>query len=159
MFPGFRGALRFWRRHPAIFKMRHPRCAAQDKKLSVNAYVARTLSLGDRALAAEFQEVACEVKTVEAERIGGAYADTASSLSIVCSRIGGIAVGQARSLQRVKLTKSALPLAVDLLANELTEKLPADLDGLNSSLDRLRACLDEAHAYVSAVVVRTGLLC
>ena len=41
-------------------------------KLDVVAYVARHLTLGDRStsLAQEFQQVPCEVRTVEVERLG-----------------------------------------------------------------------------------------
>ena len=43
-----------------------------NNKLDVVAYVARHLTLGDRttSLAQEFQQVPCEVKTVEVERLG-----------------------------------------------------------------------------------------
>lgn len=43
-----------------------------NNKLDVVAYVARHLTLGDRttSLAQEFQQVPCEVRTVEVERLG-----------------------------------------------------------------------------------------
>lgn len=39
-------------------------------KMGIRAYVSRMLSIQGRELAREFQEVQCEVKTVEAERLG-----------------------------------------------------------------------------------------
>ena len=47
--------------------------ALADKKLQITAYVARHLTLGDRqqSLAQEFQEVPCEVRIEELEKIGG----------------------------------------------------------------------------------------
>ena len=47
--------------------------ALSEKKLQITAYVARHLTLGDRqqSLAQEFQEVPCEVRVEELEKIGG----------------------------------------------------------------------------------------
>ena len=46
-----------------------------NNKLDVVAYVARHLTLGDRStsLAQEFQQVPCEVRTVEVERLGSKF--------------------------------------------------------------------------------------
>ena len=46
-----------------------------NNKLDVVAYVARHLTLGDRttSLAQEFQQVPCEVRTVEVERLGSEF--------------------------------------------------------------------------------------
>ena len=44
----------------------------QSGDLTIAAFVARTLALGDRALAKEFQAVPCSVRTVEIEKLGGA---------------------------------------------------------------------------------------
>ena len=46
--------------------------AMQSGDLTIAAFVARTLALGDRALAKEFQAVPCSVRTVEIEKLGGA---------------------------------------------------------------------------------------
>lgn len=46
--------------------------AMQSGDLTIAAFVARTLALGDRALAKEFQAVQCSVRTVEVEKLGGA---------------------------------------------------------------------------------------
>ncbi|KAK9820279.1 hypothetical protein WJX72_008550 [[Myrmecia] bisecta] len=42
----------------------------QNKQLSISAYVSRTLTLGKKALASEFLEVSCEVRTSEVEKVG-----------------------------------------------------------------------------------------
>lgn len=42
--------------------------------LGVSAFVARRMALGERVLARHFQEVDCEVRTAEAELVGGARA-------------------------------------------------------------------------------------
>ena len=49
-----------------------------NNKLDVVAYVARHLTLGDRStsLAQEFQQVPCEVRTVEVERLGSEFVTT-----------------------------------------------------------------------------------
>lgn len=43
----------------------------QSGELTIAAFVARTLALGERALAKEFQAVPCAVRTVEIEKLGG----------------------------------------------------------------------------------------
>lgn len=43
----------------------------QDNRMSIKAFVSRALSVHGRELAREFQEVPCEVRTVEADRAGG----------------------------------------------------------------------------------------
>ena len=50
--------------------------ALTNNKLDIVAYIARHLTLGDRStsLAQEFQEVPCEVRTVEVERLGSKHA-------------------------------------------------------------------------------------
>lgn len=83
----------------------------QNDRMSIKAYVSRALTIQGRELAREFQEVPCEVRTVEAERAAG-----------------------------------------DLLGDELTEKLPTDLEGLGSSLEKLRVALGAAEKYVTEVV-------
>jgi len=83
----------------------------QNNRMAVKAYVSRPLTVQGRELAREFQEVACEVRTVEAERSAG-----------------------------------------DLLGEELTEKLPSDLEGLGTSLEKLRLALEAAERYVNDVV-------
>ncbi len=45
----------------------------QNGAISLCAYVSRPLMLNERQLAVEFQEVDCEVRTVEVEKIGGGY--------------------------------------------------------------------------------------
>ena len=44
--------------------------ALQNNKMAIRAFVSRSLSIQGRELAREFTEVECEVKAVEAERVG-----------------------------------------------------------------------------------------
>ncbi|DBB14180.1 hypothetical protein WJX82_001868 [Trebouxia sp. C0006] len=84
-----------------------------NNKLDVVAYVARHLTLGDRStsLAQEFQQVPCEVRTVEVERLG-----------------------------------------IELLQNEVTEKLPSEAENLQTAIGRLQSALNKASQYVDDVV-------
>ncbi|DBA99108.1 TPA: hypothetical protein ACH3X1_014242 [Trebouxia sp. C0004] len=84
-----------------------------NNKLDVVAYVARHLTLGDRStsLAQEFQQVPCEVRTVEVERLG-----------------------------------------IELLQNEVTEKLPSEAENLQTAIGRLQLALNKASQYVDDVV-------
>ncbi len=41
-----------------------------------------------------------------------------------------------------------------LLKKDVVEKLPTDLDGLQTTIKRLHDSLEQAHAYVDDVVVR-----
>ena len=43
----------------------------QNQRMSIKSYVSRSLSIHGREVAREFQEVPCEVRSVEAERTGG----------------------------------------------------------------------------------------
>lgn len=43
----------------------------QEDKLKVQAYVSRTLTLGDKSLATEFVELPCDVLYGDIERVGG----------------------------------------------------------------------------------------
>ncbi|CAL8461835.1 g1366 [Coccomyxa elongata] len=85
--------------------------AMESGELTIAAYVARKVSLGDRLLARKFQRVEVEVKTAEVESIG-----------------------------------------VPLLKKDVVEKLPTDLDGLQTTIKRLHDSLEQAHAYVDDVV-------
>lgn len=84
-----------------------------NNKLDVVAYVARHLTLGERStsLAQEFQQVPCEVRTVEVERLG-----------------------------------------IELLQNEVTEKLPSEAENLQTAIGRLQSALNKASQYVDDVV-------
>jgi hypothetical protein len=48
--------------------------AMESGELTIAAYVARKVSLGDRLLARKFQQVDVEVKTAEVESVGGVKA-------------------------------------------------------------------------------------
>lgn len=43
----------------------------QEDKLKVQAYVSRSLTLGDKSLATEFVELPCDVLYGDVERVGG----------------------------------------------------------------------------------------
>lgn len=79
--------------------------------MGVRAYVSKTLTIGGKELAREFQEVHCEVNRIEAEKAAG-----------------------------------------DLLTAQTVDKLPGDLEGFSTSLDRLEATLAAAKSYVDAVI-------
>ena len=83
----------------------------QNNRMAIKAFVSRSLSIQGRELAREFQEVPCEVRSVEAEKAGG-----------------------------------------DLLSTESVEKLPSELEGLGSTLEKLERSLEAAEAYVNDVV-------
>lgn len=45
-------------------------------------------------------------------------------------------------------------MAVDILKTTVADKLPNDLEGMEASMERLLALLDDVHKYVDSVVVR-----
>ncbi|XP_057968144.1 eukaryotic translation initiation factor 3 subunit F [Malania oleifera] len=78
---------------------------------SIKAFVSVGLSLGDRQLAAQFQEIPLDLRMIEAERVG-----------------------------------------FDILKSSTVEKLPSDLEGMETSMERLLALIDDVHKYVDNVV-------
>lgn len=78
---------------------------------SVKAYVAINLSLGDRPLAAQFQEIPLDTRMIEAERVG-----------------------------------------YEILEKTVVDKLPNDLEGMEASMKRLLALIDDVYKYVDDVV-------
>ncbi|KAB5538717.1 hypothetical protein DKX38_016250 [Salix brachista] len=78
---------------------------------TIKAYVSVNLSLGDRPLAAQFQEVPLDLRMVEAERIG-----------------------------------------FDVLKTTMVDKIPSDLEGMEISMQRLLALIDDVYKYVDDVV-------
>lgn len=78
---------------------------------SIKAYVSTNLSLGDRQLAAQFQEISLDLRMVEAERVG-----------------------------------------FDILKKQSVDKLPSDLEGMEASMERLLALIDDVYKYVDNVV-------
>ena len=51
-------------------------------------------------------------------------------------------------------------LAVDILKTTMVDKLPNDLEGMEASMERLLALIDDVYKYVDNVVVRWHyLLC
>ncbi len=45
----------------------------KDDKFSVQAYISRTLALGDKVLATEFVEIPCDTIIGDIERVGGEF--------------------------------------------------------------------------------------
>ncbi|CAK9326247.1 unnamed protein product [Citrullus colocynthis] len=78
---------------------------------TIKAYISVNLSLGDRQLAAQFQEIPLDLRMVEAERLG-----------------------------------------FDILKTTSVDKLPNDLEGMESSMERLLALIDDIYKYVDNVV-------
>uniref|UniRef100_A0A7N0TH37 Eukaryotic translation initiation factor 3 subunit F n=1 Tax=Kalanchoe fedtschenkoi TaxID=63787 RepID=A0A7N0TH37_KALFE len=78
---------------------------------SIKAFVSNSLSLGDRQLAAQFQEIPLDLRMVEAERVG-----------------------------------------FDILKSPVVDKLPNDLEGMEASMERLLALIDDIYKYVDDVV-------
>ncbi|XP_021833013.1 eukaryotic translation initiation factor 3 subunit F [Prunus avium] len=78
---------------------------------TIKAYVSVNLSLGDRQLAAQFQEIPLDLRMVEAERVG-----------------------------------------YDILKTTMVDKLPTDLEGMEASMERLLALIDDVYKYVDNVV-------
>ncbi|MBA0842919.1 hypothetical protein Goarm_000154, partial [Gossypium armourianum] len=80
---------------------------------TIKAYVSVNLALGDRQLAAQFQEIPLDLRMVEAERLG-----------------------------------------FDILKTTAVDKLPNDLEGMEVTMQRLLALIDDVYKYVDDVVVR-----
>ncbi|KGN45775.1 eukaryotic translation initiation factor 3 subunit F [Cucumis sativus] len=78
---------------------------------TIKAYISVNLSLGDRQLAAQFQEIPLDLRMVEAERLG-----------------------------------------FDILKTTSIDKLPNDLEGMEASMERLLALIDDIYKYVDNVV-------
>ncbi|XVE52538.1 hypothetical protein DITRI_Ditri02bG0130000 [Diplodiscus trichospermus] len=78
---------------------------------TVKAYVSVNLALGDRQLAAQFQEIPLGLRMVEAERLG-----------------------------------------FDILKKTAVDKLPNDLEGMEVTMERLLALIDDLYKHVDDVV-------
>ncbi|RLN00571.1 eukaryotic translation initiation factor 3 subunit F [Panicum miliaceum] len=78
---------------------------------SIKAYISSNLSLGDRHLAAQFQEIPLDLRMIEAEKAG-----------------------------------------FEILKSTMVEKLPNDLEGMESSMEKLYILIDEIYKYVDDVV-------
>ncbi|XP_021903969.1 eukaryotic translation initiation factor 3 subunit F [Carica papaya] len=83
----------------------------RNGECNIKAYVSANLSLGDRQLAAQFQEIPLDLRMVEAERVG-----------------------------------------FDILKTTAVDKLPSDLEGMELSMERLLALIDDVYKYVDDVV-------
>lgn len=78
---------------------------------SIKCYVSYILSLGDRQLAAQFQEIPLDLRMIEAERVG-----------------------------------------FDILKTTMVDKLPNDLERMETTLERLYALVDDVYQYADGVV-------
>jgi len=78
---------------------------------SIKAYVSSNLSLGDRHLAAQFQEIPLDLKMLDAEKVG-----------------------------------------FEMLKSTMVDKLPNDLEGMESSMQKLYTLIDEIYKYSDDVV-------
>lgn len=83
----------------------------RNGEASIKAFVSVNLSLGDRKLAAQFQEIPLDLRMVEAEQVG-----------------------------------------FDILRSTTVEKLPSDLEGMETSMERLLVLIDDVYKYVDDVV-------
>ncbi|OVA06484.1 JAB/MPN domain [Macleaya cordata] len=83
----------------------------KNGEASIKAFVSVNLTLGDRQLAAQFQEIPLDLRMVEAERVG-----------------------------------------FDILKSTMVDKLPNDLEGMEASMERLLALIDDVYKYVDNVV-------
>ncbi|KAK9283152.1 hypothetical protein L1049_011383 [Liquidambar formosana] len=83
----------------------------KNGEASIKAFVSVSLSLSDRQLAAQFQEIPLDLRMVEAERVG-----------------------------------------FDILKSTTVDKLPNDLEGMEASMERLLALIDDVYKYVDNVV-------
>ncbi|XP_010275422.1 PREDICTED: eukaryotic translation initiation factor 3 subunit F-like [Nelumbo nucifera] len=85
----------------------------RNGEASIKAFVSVNLSLGDRQIAAQFQEIPLDLRMIEAERVG-----------------------------------------FDILKTTMVDKVPNDLEGMEASMERLLALIDDVYKYVDNVVER-----
>ncbi|OAY46221.1 hypothetical protein MANES_07G126500v8 [Manihot esculenta] len=106
---------------------------------TIKAYVSVNLSLGDRQLAAQFQEIPVDLRMVEAERVG---------LIVFISSIrcfGSV-------LLNVDKAKDFNVGRIRLHLTPMVDKIPSDLEGMEASMQRLLALIDDVYKYVDDVV-------
>ncbi|KAF6147093.1 hypothetical protein GIB67_036812 [Kingdonia uniflora] len=83
----------------------------KNGEASIKAFISVNLSLGEKQLAAQFQEIPLDLRMIEAERVG-----------------------------------------FDILKKTMVDKLPNDLEGMESTMERLLAVIDDVYKYVDNVV-------
>ncbi|KAK9127919.1 hypothetical protein Syun_016716 [Stephania yunnanensis] len=83
----------------------------RNGEASIKAFVSVHLSLGERQLAAQFQEIPLDLRMLEAERVG-----------------------------------------FDILKTTMVDKIPNDLEGMEATMERLLALIDDVYKYVDDVV-------
>ncbi|CAN1257060.1 Eukaryotic translation initiation factor 3 subunit F [Linum perenne] len=106
---------------------------------AIKAYVSVNLSLGSTQLAAQFQEIPLDLRMIEAERIGCMYLP--SSLIATSFIFHASLFCQGNKM-----------FAVDILKTTMVDKLPTDLEGMEASMQRLLALIDDIYKYVDDVV-------
>ncbi|CAN6471371.1 unnamed protein product [Victoria cruziana] len=84
----------------------------KNGEASIKAYVSSSLSLGERPLATQFNEIPLDLRMVEAERVG-----------------------------------------FDVFKKTIVDKLPNDLEGMETTMERLLILIDDIYKYVDDVVV------
>ncbi|KAJ0102521.1 hypothetical protein Patl1_06546 [Pistacia atlantica] len=99
----------------------------QNGEGTIKAYVSVNLSLADRPLAAQFQEIPLDLRMIEAERVG--------------------------SIALVSFVLSSAPVNVfDILKTTSVDKLPSDLEGMEVLMERLVTLTNDVYKYVDDVV-------
>ncbi|KAL3834866.1 hypothetical protein ACJIZ3_009602 [Penstemon smallii] len=104
---------------------------------AIKAFVTINLSLGDQQLAAQFQEIPLDLRMVEAEQIGCMFLHDFCVFCCTCL---------------INLNWVFLYVPVDVLKQTNVDKLPNDLEGMEASMGRLLALIDDVYKYVDDVV-------
>ncbi|KAG6393522.1 hypothetical protein SASPL_147765 [Salvia splendens] len=108
---------------------------------SIKAFVSVGLSLGDQQLAAQFQEIPLDLRMVEAEQIG--WGEGSKPL---------FRTGLFLYLQDFFSNELSLASTFDVLKPTIADKLPNDLEGMEATMERLLALIDDVYKYVDDVV-------
>ena len=122
---------------------------------TLKAFVSVNLSLGEKSLAAQFQEIPAELQMSEAERVGCRHMLQYMILLILII-LNNICNFETYPLFFwVFLIFSHLLVADELLKSTVADKIPSELEGMESTLERLLTLIDDVYKYVDDVVVRT----
>ncbi|KAG6477557.1 hypothetical protein ZIOFF_066824 [Zingiber officinale] len=125
----------------------------KNGEASIKGYVSSNLSLGDRPLAAQFQEIPLDLRMIEAERVGCTNLDLSSLNILHLFFSNAISTVLEHGTMRIDFEAAdSCPLYVDILKTTVVDKLPNDLEGMEASMERLHSLLDEIYKYVGDVV-------
>ncbi|MBA0751311.1 hypothetical protein Gogos_000243 [Gossypium gossypioides] len=111
---------------------------------TIKAYVSVNLALGDRQLAAQFQEIPLDLRMVEAERLGCMYHFNHLRRYLIVMPI--------LFLTLCEYDHQFVEKPVDILKTTAVDKLPNDLEGMEVTMQRLLALIDDVYKYVDDVV-------